>query len=334
MGISACILGCSGKRLLADERRLFGEISPLGFILFERNAGTVDEIWRLTDDLREAAGHDALVLVDHEGGRVQRFRGREWRSWLPALDQCERVAGNRRARSMWLRHRIIAGELAAAGINVNCVPLADLAAQDTHPVLRNRCYGTDSETVVSIARSVAEGCLAGGVLPVLKHIPGHGGTVSDSHVETPVNRRSLGELEDTEFRAFRELNDLPVGMTAHVVYDALDSERPATMSRTVIEFVRSRIGFDGLLMTDDISMSALDATITERVEGSLNAGCDVVLHCNGVMSEMETVAQAAGTLRISSQIRLARAINAIKPAADTDLGALVEELAGIEGALP
>ena len=333
MRISACILGCSGKRLLVDERRLFGEIRPLGFILFDRNAGTVDEIRRLSDELKEAAGHDALVLVDHEGGRVQRFRGKEWRSWLPALDQCERVAGSLRARSMWLRHRIIAGELAAAGISVNCVPLADLAAESTHPILRNRCYGTDPESVVPVARSVAEGCLAGGVLPVLKHIPGHGGTMSDSHLETPVNSRKLSELEDTEFRAFRELNDLPIGMTAHVVYDALDSERPATMSQAAIEFVRSGIGFDGLLMTDDISMSALEASITERAEGSLKAGCDVVLHCNGVMSEMECVAQAAGTLRISSQIRFGRAINAIKPAA-ADLGAMVEELAGIEGALP
>ncbi len=333
MRISACILGCSGKRLLADERCLFGEIRPLGFILFDRNAGTVDEIRRLTDELRAAAGHDALVLVDHEGGRVQRFRGREWRDWLPALDQCGRVAGNLRGRSMWLRHRIIAGELAAAGINVNCVPLADVAAKNTHPILRNRCYGTDPDSVVSVARSVAEGCLAGGVLPVLKHIPGHGGTVSDSHIETPVNVRALSELEDTEFRAFRELNDLPIGMTAHVVYDALDPERPATMSQAAIEFVRSEIGFDGLLMTDDISMAALEASISERVEGSLKAGCDAVLHCNGVMSEMECVAQAAGTLRISSQIRFGRAISSIKPAS-ADLGAMVEELAGIEGALP
>ena len=333
MRISACILGCSGKRLLAEEQRLFGEIRPLGFILFTRNAGTFDEIRRLTDELREAAGHDALVLVDHEGGRVQRFRGKDWRNWRPALDQCGRVAGNRRARSMWLRHRIIADELTTAGINVNCVPLADLAAEDTHPILRNRCYGTDPDSVVSVARSVAEGCLAGGVLPVLKHIPGHGGTVSDSHIETPVNHRTLEELQDTEFRAFRELNDLPVGMTAHVVYDALDSQRPATMSQAAIEFIRSGIGFDGLLMTDDISMAALGATIAERVECSLRAGCDAVLHCNGVMSEMECVAQAAGTLRIASQIRFERAINAIRPAAG-DLGAMVQELAGIEGALP
>ena len=333
MRISACILGCSGKRLLADERNLFDEIRPLGFILFDRNAGTVDEIRRLTDELRAAAGHDALVLVDHEGGRVQRFRGRQWRNWLPALDQCGRVAGNLRARSMWLRHRIIADELATAGINVNCVPLADLAAKDTHPILRNRCYGTDPVSVVSVARSVAEGCLAGGILPVLKHIPGHGGTVTDSHIETPVNQRTLGELEETEFMAFRELNDLPIGMTAHVVYNALDPARPATMSQAAIEFVRSGIGFDGLLMTDDISMAALGATLAERVEGSLKAGCDAVLHCNGVMSEMECVAQEAGTLRISSQIRFERAINAIRPATG-DLGAMVEELAGIEGALP
>ena len=333
MRTSACILGCSGKRLLADERSLFGEIRPLGFILFDRNAGTVDEIRRLTDELREAAGHDALVLVDHEGGRVQRFRGKAWRDWLPALDQCGRVASNLRARSMWLRHRIIADELAIAGINVNCVPLADLAAEETHPILRNRCYGTNPDSVVSVARSVAEGCLAGGVLPVLKHIPGHGGTVSDSHIETPVNSRTFGELDDTEFRAFRELNDLPLGMTAHVVYNALDPKRPATMSQAAIEFVRSGIGFDGLLMTDDISMAALETTVAERVEGSLKAGCDAVLHCNGVMSEMESVGQAAGTLRISSQFRFERAINAIRPTA-ADLGAMIDELAGIEGALP
>ena len=334
MQIGACIFGCSGKRLLGDERRFFEVVKPLGFILFDRNAGTLEEIGRLTQELREAAGHNALIMVDHEGGRVQRFRGSEWRNWLPALDQCGRVEPSLRARSMWLRYRIIASELSAVGLNGNCVPLADVATDGTHPVLRNRCYATDSETVVSIARSVAEGCMAGGIVPVLKHIPGHGGTTSDSHVETPINRSSFSELDDSEFKAFRALNDLPLGMTAHVVYEALDASRPATMSPAVIEFIRSGIGFDGLLMTDDISMSALSAPLNERVSVALRAGCDAILHCNGDMMEMENVAQEAGALREASNFRFRRAMDAAVKPVPADFHALVDELAEIEGALP
>ena len=325
----ACIFGCSGKRLLESEREFFEQVRPLGFILFDRNAGTVDEIRDLTSELRSAAGHDAPVLTDHEGGRVQRLRGAEWREWPPALDECAKVDRLLRPRLMWLRYRMIAHELAGVGITGNCVPLADVADGDTHAVLRNRCYGSNPAEVARIARAVADGNIAGGVLPVLKHIPGHGGTGSDSHVELPVNLKSLEQLEQSEFQAFRALNDLPLGMTAHVVYKALDAKRPATVSPVVIEYIRDEIGFDGLLMTDDISMSALAGPMEERVAAALESGCDAVLHCNGDLSEMRKVAGMAGKMTVEARVRLDGALRAIDQTSAADMRALSDEFADI-----
>ncbi len=329
MGIGACIFGCSGTGLTDAESGFFREVRPAGFILFDRNEGDVEDIRRLVGQLREAAGHDAPVLTDHEGGRVQRFTGDEWRQWLPALDQCNGVAPEQRERSMWLRYRIIAGELIRTGINGNCVPLADIADGDTHPVLRNRCYGEDPDSVIRAARAVARGCIDGGVIPVLKHMPGHGGTGLDSHVELPVNSRSLATLEASEFRAFRELNDLPLGMTAHVVYRALDPDLPATVSPTVIGHIRTEIGFDGLLMSDDISMSALGGSLAERAEAARGAGCDAILHCNGKLSEMESVAAKSGCLDRHSCRRLERAVASVGKPEPAGIADLENEFAAI-----
>ena len=332
MTIGACIFGCSGSNLGDAERSFFKQARPLGFILFKRNFVSTSNLTRLTSDLKETVGHDAPILVDHEGGRVQRFRGEGWSDWLPALDQCSRVNSERRARSMWLRNRIIAHELASVGISANCAPLADIAEATTHPVLQNRCYGYETGAVVEAARAVADALLDGGLLPVLKHIPGHGGTTADSHSERPVNRKSLDELAESEFSAFRQLADLPLGITAHVVFEALDPLAPGTMSVSVIDYVRESIGFGGLLMTDDISMSALGHTIEQRVSGSLRAGCDLVLHCNGDLDEMRRVAEVAGELTPAAMKRFDRALAMRREPGPIDLDELVREFNDIVGA--
>ena len=205
MDRSACIFGCEGRRLTASERSFFEEVKPLGFILFTRNAGADTDIRQLTDELRDACGGSALILTDHEGGRVQRFTGRGWRSWLPALEQCERVRPQDRLRALWLRYRIIAAELCEAGINVNCVPVGDVATALTHPVLRDRCYSTDPDFVCDASRSVADACLAGGVLPVVKHIPGHGRPGGDSHLGASLHRCCQIGAFSQRFYSFSEI---------------------------------------------------------------------------------------------------------------------------------
>lgn len=309
-GVGACILGCEGTVVKSEERRFFQEANPFGFILFSRNIGEPDAVRRLADDLRSAVGRNAPVLIDQEGGRVQRLRSPHWREWLPPLEQSEMLAPGKAAEAMALRYEIIGSELRALGIDTNCVPTADTATGQTHPVLFNRCYSRDPGQVATLARAVADGCFRGGVLPVVKHIPGHGRPSADSHFELPQTGATKEELSDTDFKPFRALRDLPIGMTGHVVYSAIDPESPATQSSKAIGIVRSEIGFDGLLMTDDISMNALAGGMRERVRRSLDAGCDLVLHCNGKMSEMAEAAEEAGTLAGASASRASRALEA------------------------
>lgn len=256
--------------------------------------------------LREAVGRDAPILIDQEGGRVQRLHPPHWRAWKPPLDHIE-AAGDQAERAMFLRYRIIAAELGEVGIDVNCVPVADVADEGTHPFLRNRCYGIDPGTVATLGRAVATGLMAGGVLPVLKHMPGHGRGSVDSHHDLPVTDAAPEDLAARDFAAFRALADLPLGMTAHYVYSAYD-DRPATISPRLIRLIREEIGFDGLLMTDDLSMQALGGTIRVRAEASIAAGCDVVLHCNGDREEMAAVAGAAGRLSPEAAARAERAL--------------------------
>lgn len=316
-GIGACILGCEGTVVKPEERRFFRDADPFGFILFSRNIEEPEAVLRLTDDLRSALGRNAPVLIDQEGGRVQRLRGSHWREWLPPLEQCEMLAPDKAAEAMALRYEIIGSELRALGIDTNCVPTADTATGQTHPVLFNRCYSRDPGQVAALARAVADGCFRGGVLPVVKHIPGHGRPNSDSHLELPETGATREELAETDFRPFRALRDLPIGMTGHVVYSAIDPDSPATQSSKAIGIVRGEIGFDGLLMTDDISMNALSGGTRERVRRSLDAGCDLVLHCNGKMSEMAEAAEEAGMLCGASASRASRALDA-RPASALD----------------
>lgn len=316
---SATILGCAGLRLDRDERAFFRDADPWGFILFGRNVETPDQIYRLTSDLRDAVGRDCAILIDQEGGRVQRLRAPHWREWLPPLEQ----PGG--AQAFWLRSRIMAAELRAVGIDANCAPTCDVAGPQTHPFLRNRCLGTDPETVAVKARAVADGLLAGGVLPVMKHMPGHGRATADSHLHLPVVSASLEELE-TDFAPFRALKDLPMGMTAHIRFTALD-DAPATQSPRMIRLIREDIGFGGLLMTDDIAMQALSGTMGARAAASIAAGCDLVLHCNGDRAEMGQVVAAAGALRVPGRAEAALAQrHAPEPvdiaSLEADLGAL------------
>lgn len=315
----AAIFGCAGPELTTEEAAFFGEANPWGFILFARNVVDRAQLLRLTSDLRAAVGWHAPILIDQEGGRVARMAPPDWRGFPPALEQ----AGSTRA--FWVRGRAIALDLAEIGIDVNCAPLADIALPETHPVLRNRCYGRDVETVVRNARAMAEGMLAGGVLPVLKHLPGYGRGTVDSHKDLPRVGADAATLRATDFAPFVALKDMAMGMTAHLVYEAFDAERPATVSPVMMELIRDEIGFDGLLMTDDISMEALSGTIVDRGQASLAAGCDLVLHCNGDLEEMRALAAALPEMTPVAISRAERALAQRQVPEPVDIPALDAE---------
>ncbi|MFN4173393.1 MAG: glycoside hydrolase family 3 N-terminal domain-containing protein [Pseudorhodobacter sp.] len=326
----AAILGCEGPRLSPEEAAFFREVDPFGFILFARNVESPDQLSRLTGDLRAAVGREALITVDQEGGRVQRLRGPHWREWSAPLDQVEAVTAGQgaeaAARSLWIVARIIAAELHAVGIDSNCAPCADIAGPDTHPFLRNRCLGADPETVARHARAVAGGLLAGGVVPVVKHLPGHGRATVDSHLGLPVADVSPGAAVVWDFAPFRALNDLPMGMTAHIVLPACGA-LPATQNPAAINLIRREIGFDGLLLTDDLNMEALSGDLGRRTARAIAAGCDIALHCSGKRVEMEAVVAAAGRMTPEAARRADRALAARRPPDPVDIAALEADLA-------
>ncbi len=323
-GRAAAIFGCAGPRLAREERDFFRAADPFGFVLFARNVEDPEQLRWLTTELREAAGWDAPVFIDQEGGRVARLGAPHWRQWLPPLDQ---VAKNRRcaARAMQIRYRLIAEELRAVGIDGNLAPVADLAFPDTHPVLRNRCFGDDVVAVADIAAAAAMGLVEGGVLPVVKHMPGLGRATADSHETLPRVKAHLKKLRVSDFLAFQSVAGLPLGMTAHVVFEALDPEAPATQSPAAIRLIRETIGFRGLLMTDDISMGALSGSIAERSRRALDAGCDLVLHCNGDPGEMRALAEAAGGMSAEALIRAEDALGWRRDPVPADIAALEAE---------
>ncbi|MEM1237509.1 MAG: beta-N-acetylhexosaminidase [Pseudomonadota bacterium] len=328
----AYILGCEGPALTAAEASFFRAADPWGFILFQRNIESKAQVSALTAALREAVGRDAPVLIDQEGGRVQRMWPPVWHQHPPALDMCEAAADVERA--MYLRGRLIAAELYEIGIDVNCAPLGDIADDTTHPRLLNRCYGTDAASVATRGRALTDGQLAGGVLPVLKHIPGHGSSTKDSHVDLPVVTRSAEELSARDFAPFKALSDLPMGMTAHLIFQAYDGSLPATTSPTMHRVIREEIGFGGLLMTDDLSMEALSGSVTDRCRAALGAGCDLILHCNGELPEMEEVA-AFGAMTPEATKRAEAALSWRKAPDNVDIAALTREFRTLtEGTAP
>lgn len=294
MSTRAFITGVSGTELTAAEREFIRDQRPWGFILFKRNIDTPAQVAALVAELRAVAGAgDAPVLIDQEGGRVQRLGPPHWPVYPPGaifsnLYDTDSALGLTAAR---LSARLIAADLADLGITVDCLPLADVPVPGADAVIGNRAYGTEPGKVAAIARAVTEGLEQGGVLPVLKHIPGHGRATADTHFKLPTVDMPRDELERTDFAAFRPLADLPMAMTAHVVFSAVDPAHPATTSATMIaQVIRGVIGFQGLLMSDDVSMNALSGNIAERTRAIFAAGCDVALHCNGNIEEMREVA--------------------------------------------
>ena len=295
----AFITGLAGFSISPVERAFFREAQPWGLIIFKRNVSTSVQVTELVDSFREIVGWNAPVLVDQEGGRVQRLQPPHWPAYPPGrrygeLYDREPASGIAAAR---LAGHLIAADLRPLGIDVDCLPLADVPLESADPVIGDRAYGEEPGKVAAIARAIAEGLRAGGVLPVLKHLPGHGRATADSHHKLPVVDADRVTLEATDFAAFRPLADLPLGMTAHVVFSAIDPVAPATTSVTIVrQVIRGFIGFEGLLMSDDISMKALSGSIAERSRAALAAGCDVVLHCNGDLREMTAVAGEAPAL--------------------------------------
>jgi beta-N-acetylhexosaminidase len=327
VGRGATIFGCAGPQLLDSERAFFRSADPFGFIVFARNIEDPDQLRRLTGSLRDAVGREAPILVDQEGGRVQRLRAPHWREWDPPFDTVARAGSVEvAARLMKARATVIAAELRAVGIDANCAPVADVARPQTHPFLRNRCYGSDPDTVARVARAVAEGLMAGGVLPVMKHLPGHGLSHLDTHHDLPTVDATLEDLQATDFAPFRALAGLPMAMTAHLVFAALDPGLPATQSPRMIRLIREDIGFGGLLMTDDLNMQALQGTLGERTARSIAAGVDIALHCNGDLADMAEVATAAGDMGPAATARAMAAVAARGPALQ-DIDAVLAELA-------
>lgn len=307
----AAIFGCAGHRLSEEEKAFFRAVKPWGFILFARNVSSADQVRALNDELREASGDaNALVFVDQEGGRVQRLKPPLARLRRPAeafaaLYEQDPMGAREAVR---LNHQLIAYELRSLGFDADCAPCIDLRLPEGHDVIGDRAFGRDPSRVSSLGRAAIDGLLAGGVAPVIKHIPGHGRATADSHHHLPVVTTPLDMLEMTDFQPFRALADAPMAMTAHVTFTAIDPDNCVTLShRAIGSVIRGHIGFDGLLMSDDLSMKALGGSFEERTQRSIEAGCDIVLHCNGDMAEMAAIAAAAPQLHGRAAERAAEA---------------------------
>ncbi|TPW29569.1 beta-N-acetylhexosaminidase [Pararhizobium mangrovi] len=330
------IFGCSGLKLDPEEIAFFAEHRPWGFILFARNVESIAQLRELTAALRETVGRaDAPVLIDQEGGRVQRLRpplaprypsGGE----LGAIHAADEDRG---VRAAWLQSRLHAFDLSRCGVSVDCLPVLDLPAPGSSSVIGDRAYGTDPHTIIAMGQASAAGLKAGGLLPVVKHVPGHGRARVDTHLELAVVDASLEALRERDFAPFRAMNGEAMAMTAHVVYEAIDPENPAThSSRVVHDIIRAEIGFDGLLMSDDLSMKALLGGFGERASAVLSAGCDMVLHCNGDMGEMRAVADAISSLSGEAKRRADAVTSAFVPADDAREEALRGEFDALIGA--
>ena len=304
------IYGCSGVSLTGEERRFFTEVRPTGFILFERNCLDPDQVLGLVAELKEISGRAGTpVLIDQEGGRVQRLKPPNWRACpaaagFGALARRDPALAVEAAR---LNAELIAAELFDLGITVDCAPVLDVPSPGSHDIIGERAFGGDPDIVAALGLAAAEGFLSRGIQPVIKHIPGHGRAVADSHHDLPVVEAAATELEKKDFPPFRTLGHMPWAMTAHVVYTALDKDNPATTSEKVIrDTIRGDLGFEGVLVSDDIGMKALSGSYSERAAAVLAAGCDLVLHCSGDMAEMEDTARGVGPLTSDAVARLAR----------------------------
>jgi len=334
MAPRAFISGCAGTSLSSEEVRFFDNAQPWGFILFKRNCESPEQIVRLTETLRSSVGRHAPILIDQEGGRVQRLAAPHWPVYPAA-----RVFGDifaydpeKGRRAAFLGAQLMASDLLTVGIDVDCVPCLDVPIEGAHDVIGRRAYALDPDVVADLGRSAAEGLMAGGVLPVMKHIPGHGRAGVDSHLALPVVDTDAETLQRIDFAPFKALAHLPMAMTAHVVYQALDADRPATLSPTIIrDVIRQTIGFDGCLITDDLSMKALSGTVAEKAMAALAAGADLALHCNGDLDEMRELADVAPELAGLSLDRCNRALTFRRAAAAIDIAGARAEFAALIG---
>jgi len=331
----AAIFGCAGPVLGVEERAFFADTRPAGFILFQRNCVDPDQIRTLIDGLRQSVSDPAApILIDQEGGRVQRLRPPRWRAAPPAvrfgvLWTRDAVAG---ARAAFLNARLIAAELADLGIDVDCLPVLDIPTEGAHAVIGDRAFGMNPAMVAPLGRAVCAGLLAGGVLPVIKHIPGHGRAGVDSHEACPIVTATAADLEDADLVPFQALADQPLAMTAHVVYPAWDESQPATLSARVIDrVIRDRIGFRGALISDDLSMRALGGSLKSRAQAAIAAGCDLVLHCNGLLEEMREVAAGSPALAGRAKARWLAALAERRAPEPFDRVAGQAELHGLLG---
>ena len=332
---NAVVYGCLGTELTADERAFFRDADPFGFIVFARNIVDPAQVRKLCAEMRDCVGRaDAPVLIDQEGGRVARLKPPHWKNRPPMRTLGEQYARNPQAArdTAYLCARMIASELFDLGITVDCAPVLDVPVDGAHDVIGDRAFAKDPTIVIELGRAVIDGLLDGGVLPVIKHMPGHGRAMADSHHNLPRVTETKEELSAHDFVTFRSLNNAPCGMTAHVVYEAIDPARAGTLSGRVISgVIRKEIGFDGLLFTDDLSMKALEGTLGSRAKAALLAGCDVITHCNGDMDEMKDVAANVKPLTGQSERRANAALARLAEPAKMDIAAAESRLDAMMG---
>jgi beta-N-acetylhexosaminidase len=332
----AAIFGCAGPVLTHTEQGFFRDADPLGFILFHRNIADPAQVESLVGQLRDSVGRQAPVLIDQEGGRVQRLRPPLWRQAPAAatLGALFARAPSAATRATWVNARLIAAELAQLGIDVDCAPVLDVPTTDADQVIGDRAFGTDPETVVALGRAMVDGLTEGGVLPVIKHLPGHGRATLDSHVALPVVTADRSALE-ADLAPFCALAGVPFAMTAHVTYSSWDADAPATLSAHVIEqIIRGAIGFDGALLSDDIGMEALEGSLAVRARKAQMAGCDLILHCSGNFEQMASIAQVLAPLAGAAAARVDRALAARREPQAADVTALRAELDALIGSDP
>ena len=327
---TATIFTCAGLELSPNEEAFFKDVDPFGFILFADNIESPDQIRRLTDSMRKCVDReDAPILLDQEGGRVARLQPPQWRETLPAKSYGDLALKEKAAalRATWINGRLLAADLYDLGINVDCAPVLDLSIPGAHDVIGDRSFGSEPAEVIDLARAFSDGLMLGGVLAMIKHVPGHGRAMADSHKELPTVDLPREELERTDFAPFKGLADVPLAMTAHILFPQIDPDRPATTSPIVInEIVRGYIGYQGLIVSDDVTMAALSGSDRERAERTRAAGCDIVLHCYAELAQMREIAEGSREMEEHSVARWAAAQEKVKNApVAADLNALLRE---------
>lgn len=323
----AYISDVTGIEVSDEERALFSEHPPLGFIVFARNCESPEQLTKLCAQMRKLVGWHAPILIDQEGGRVARLRPPHWRAAAPAGDFSALAARDASAakQAVYLNARLMAQELRSMGVNVDCAPMLDILFPHSDNIIGDRAFGTDPMLVTTLGSEMARGLSEGGVLPIMKHIPGHGRATVDSHEDLPVVGATLEELQRTDFVPFRTLRHIPWAMTAHIIYSAIDDKNPATLSKPVVDIIRKDIGYEGIIITDDLSMKALKGPYEERVAKAVGAGCDIMLHCNGTLEERRQIAEATPKLNEELALRIEKSLQAVAdPAKDNELHATAE----------